>query len=282
MIKIQFDNLVVQIFVPFLKRDSYPVSQNWSELRWLICPEFIDREQLNLNELRPQIKNCETIWMDKFDGDSFPDIAIDTLQFLDANDLKISLHEYVNGIHFLFSELGHFGDLFELNWNGSLEWELVREHWDSIVQRVYGRSAIDSHTTPEVQTRLLNADLDATTMILDIDKMRRLKNHFELLFRHLFEGTISLAACGPYSLWLGHDFEELLRSDVEGNYRTMAQELARQKVASLKTADNFTQRAETDNAAKALAFLNRKGGVAPQAGDERAEPKRASRSAKSA
>jgi hypothetical protein len=55
-----------------------------------------------------------------------------------------------------------------------------------------------------------------------------------------------------------------------------------EKIASLKTADYFTQSAQTGNVAKALAFLNRKGGVEPQAGDAWVAPKRPSRAAKSA
>lgn len=50
-----------------------------------------------------------------------------------------------------------------------------------------------------------------------------------------------------------------------------------EKIASLKTADYFTQRAPTGNVAKALAFLNRRGGVEPPAADQWAAPARASR-----
>ncbi len=83
----------------------------------------------------------------------------------------------------------------------------------------------------------------------------------------------------PASLKLGA--ERVAREDGTTLNQFIVSAVA-EKIASLKTADYFTQRAETGNVAKALAFLNRKGGAEPQVGDERAPPKRASRTAKSA
>jgi hypothetical protein len=83
----------------------------------------------------------------------------------------------------------------------------------------------------------------------------------------------------PASLKLGA--ERVAREDGSTLNQFIVSAVA-EKIASLKTADYFTQRAATGNVAKALAFLNRKGGVEPQAGAEWVAPKRPSRATKSA